>query len=254
MNKLIKDLIKNCKLTKAVEQLNNILKKEPDNRQSRGELIDILCILGEYERADKQLDMIAKQGPENMVKTMALRYLLRAAQARADFFQENRIPMFAIEPNELATKQLKFNTEKKPKLLADINKITENLQITINGKDYVGFRDLDDRTAGCFELLSFNGNYYLVPFDIVTDITFYAKKSLIDLAWPQVHVRFNNEAEQDFIMPAIYYNKNANEEMLIGRSTDWQEKQNINIGMGQKMFLCGDESITTLEIKTLILK
>src|SRR5690348_15435348 len=80
----------NDAVTAALEEV----KKAPADTGKRGFLAELLCFTGDLERADKQLDALGHQDPKVMVGVALFRQLIRAEQARQQFYSEGRLPEF----------------------------------------------------------------------------------------------------------------------------------------------------------------
>ena len=87
------------RLKDAVVSLMDVVKNNPTDYQSRGLLCELMIIQGELERADKQLDVIAHQSPEHATSVALYRQLIRALEARNDFFSQGRVPDVLAEPD-----------------------------------------------------------------------------------------------------------------------------------------------------------
>ena len=111
---------------------------------------------------------------------------------------------------------------------------------------------MDDRTAYVFEALSLNGNYYWFDFASIASIWFEPIKQTLDLVWRNAKVCFKSGQEQYFFIPAVYLSNTQDENMLLGKETNWQNHpHDLASGEGQRTFLVGDESINILAIESL---
>ncbi|MDF5058760.1 hypothetical protein P3593_23895 [Vibrio parahaemolyticus] len=72
-------------LQHALEQLIDEIKATPKDASLRSSFIELLCIDGDFERADAQLMQSIKLFPEYLPGASQLRHLVKAAQARKDF-------------------------------------------------------------------------------------------------------------------------------------------------------------------------
>lgn len=249
-------LFKNGQLSEAIDSLTNAIKAKFDDNDARNLLIELLCVQGDFERADAQLNIQAKQSPEIAVNLSMIRHLVRAANARKEFFEKARLPEFIDTPDDVLTTQLKAFTELKAdnheqaaKLTSENDAKEQTITGKCNGSSFKGIRDLDDRTAYCIELLAPNGNYYWLAFPMVKSITFSKPKTPSDLVWRQAQFELANEVEQTFLVPATYYHKKANDKALLGKTTEWTEKEGFTTGIGQRMWLVGDEVVPIMEIE-----
>ena len=89
-----RELFDAAKLNDAIAAALEDVKKAPTDTGKRGFLAELLCFAGDLERADKQLDALGHQDPQVMVGVSLFRQLIRAEQARQQFYTEGRLPEF----------------------------------------------------------------------------------------------------------------------------------------------------------------
>ncbi len=89
------ELLKAGKLDAAVAALGDGLRNDPTNLKARTFLFELLCFQGNYERASKQIDVLAQEGPQSEMGAILYRGLLHAMKSRQDFFQEEKVPTSA---------------------------------------------------------------------------------------------------------------------------------------------------------------
>src|SRR5688572_29619697 len=93
-------------LREAIAAATEDVKKNPTDSAKRGLLCELLCFAGDTDRADKQLDAIGHQEPKAAPTIIQYRQLVRAEQARQDFYTQGRLPEFIEPPNEWLTNYL----------------------------------------------------------------------------------------------------------------------------------------------------
>ena len=99
--KEIFDYIQQGKLLEAISYCEQQLKDDPVNFDIRSQFIELLCLNNELERADKQLDYMVQKNPDFAVGAMNLRQLVRAEQARQDFYQGKAAPKLFHDNDDL---------------------------------------------------------------------------------------------------------------------------------------------------------
>ena len=72
------------RLADAVTAALAEVKANPGDTARRVFLAELLCFTGEFERADRQLDVIGDQDPGAALGLALFRQLIRAAQARSE--------------------------------------------------------------------------------------------------------------------------------------------------------------------------
>src|ERR1700676_2405343 len=86
------DLFKAGKLNEAIAALGEELRRDPTNSKSRTFLFELLCFAGEYERAEKHLDVLAQGGSQSDLGALLYRGALNATYTRQDLFRDGKLP------------------------------------------------------------------------------------------------------------------------------------------------------------------
>lgn len=86
------ELLRAGRLNEAIEALGIALRQDPGDAQRRIFLFELLCFAGAFQRAEKQLDVLAERGPQAAMGTLLYRSALHAEQIRQDMFLEGKFP------------------------------------------------------------------------------------------------------------------------------------------------------------------
>src|SRR5215469_7871806 len=90
------------KLNAAIEALGSELRDNPTDAQRRTFLFELLCFAGNYDRAEKQLDILSSAGPEAGMGVLLYRSALHAERLRADMFRKQTFPLDSAPPGEVS--------------------------------------------------------------------------------------------------------------------------------------------------------
>ena len=93
-----RDLFHAGRLGEAVAAATEEVRRNPTDSPPRLFLAELLCFSGQLERADNHLDALAERDPETVAAIHTFRQLIRAEQARQQFFTEGRLPTFLAQP------------------------------------------------------------------------------------------------------------------------------------------------------------
>src|SRR5439155_5696457 len=130
----------------------------PTDSGKRNFLCELLCLVGDLERADRQLDILGQQDPQAVTEVGLFRQLIRAEQARQEFYTAARLPEFLdqeITPDlsrhlEAAVLLREGKAVEAAGVLARSEEQRPKVNGTCNGQPFDGLRDLDDLTASFF--------------------------------------------------------------------------------------------------------
>jgi type VI secretion system protein ImpE len=247
------------RLAEAVDAALQAVKKHPTDTARRGLLCELLCFTGDLERADKQLETIGQQDPSSMVGVSMFRQLLRAETARQQFFREGRLPEFLGEITPLLQRHLEASVclrEGDPQqaagILAEAEAQRPPVQGICDGTAFDDLRDLDDLTAPLLEVLTSTGKYFWVPMERVEWLEFHPPQRPQDLLWRRAHMVVAGGPDGEVFLPALYPHSPASQDdqLRLGRGTQWTGGDGAPVqGLGQRIFLVGDQDKTILELK-----
>jgi type VI secretion system protein ImpE len=115
------------------------------------------------------------------------------------------------------------------------------------------FRDADDLMAGSLEVLTVTGKYFWIPTERVISAEFHAPARARDLIWRRISMTVADGPEGDVYMPTTYVADDPiTDTQRLGRETDWRETESGLVrGVGQRMFLAGDEGVDIMSLASL---
>ena len=244
------------RLAQAVETVTAEVRLRPTDVDRRGLLAEFLCFAGEFERADRQLDLIADQDPRAALGAALFRQLIRGAQARAQVFAEGRVPEFLDPPAPHLQLLLDAGialrdgrTEAAGHLTAKAETLRPQCAGRLNDADVDDLRDVDDLVAPVFEVLTSTGKYYWIPRERVASIEFHAPVRPRDLLWRRVTMEVADGPDGEVYVPAIYPTTADDDLARLGRVTDWRGGgATPALGVGQHCWLAGDEAVPILQV------
>lgn len=250
------------RLADAIADATQDVKKNPTDVDRRSLLVELFCFAGDIERADMHLDTMVDQDPELEVPLSLVRQLLRAEQHRRDLFTSGRVPEVAgpttVEMKHRLEVLVHLRAEDHAAAVEAVRQADEShVAVTgeRNGTAFNGLRDLDDVLGGMLEVFTSTGKYFWVPLEHVIALELRPPQRMLDLLWRQVHLAVNEGPEGEVYMPVVYpLSHEAEEEALrLGRATDWRDDGGVMRGVGQKMYLVGEEDVPLMELGDLTL-
>lgn len=248
-------------LDEAVAAALAEVKKHPTVVSARIFLCELLCFTGDLERADRQLEAIGGQDEKSMMGVEVYRRLIRAEQSRQQFFGAGRLPEFLSPPSEMLKNHLEASiliregkTAEAAAMLARAEEARPKLSGSCDGTPFDDFRDLDDLTAPILETLTSDGRYFWIPLESVESVEFDPPARPLDLVWRKARLIVRDGPDGVVFLPALYAGsyKDSGPLVRLGRLTEWKGGDgDVVRGVGQRMFLIGEATVSALEIKTL---
>jgi type VI secretion system protein ImpE len=227
------ELFRAGQLADALKALSAEVRDNPTDARRRTFLFELLCFAGEYERADKQLEVLGQAGPSSEIGVLLYRSALFAERQRQDLFTRGEYPKPSDSPASARTG-------------------------TYNGKPFTFFADADPRIGPRLELFA-AGNYLWLPLEHVASIQIEPPKRLRDLLWTPAAVAttpaFKGAELGEVLLPVLapFSWQHADDSVRLGRATVWEQREGYEeeVPFGQKMWLVDDEEIPFLELRSL---
>ncbi len=220
------------RLESAIETLGAELRSNPTDTQRRVFLFELLIFAGQYDRAEKQLDVLARGGPDNELAVLPYRAALQGERIREHMFTTGDFPQTpAPEP----------------------------VSGTFNGRAFASIEDADPRLGARLEVMA-GGRYMWIPFAYIDAIQLEPPKHLRDLRWVPARVSTNalmkdvelGEVLLPALSPLAWQVDDA--ELRLGRATDWTElPDGAFTPVGQKMLSVDGEMIPLLELRDVVI-
>jgi type VI secretion system protein ImpE len=254
-----KELLDAGRLDEAVQELTQQVRNRPADTRLRVFLFELLCFEGEFDRAGKQLEVIASQG-DGMDTELAIqvyRDLIAAEKTRQQVFHNGALPKFLLPPPPYAdqyvmlVKKLAKTPREAVSLLAAAEEQFPAISGQLGDRSFSTFRDADDRVAPVLEV--FHGaNYLWVPIEQIRRLQVSEPKSLRDLIWAHARIETYEESVGDVFVPALYVDTPASRDsqVRLGRLTEWQAVDDqLVYGAGPRVFLVDNEETSLLELR-----
>ncbi len=248
-------------LTAAVAAAVEAVKSAPADRGKRWLLAELLAVAGDTERADKHFDFLMTGTDKPDLTAMLGRQLLRAETARREVFGQGRVPEFLTLPPDHVKLTLEAvvclregKTEDAAAKLAEAEAVRPVVSGTFNGTAFSGLRNLDDITAGVFEVFTSNGNYYWVPFESVELMECRAPSRPKDLLWRSCHLIVKDGPDGEVYVPALYPGSHAatDDKLRVGRESSYTATSPVR-GTGLRELLVGDEVRTLMQVEAIVM-
>ncbi len=228
-----KQLFQTGQLNEAIQALSAELRNDPGNTQSRTFLFELLCFAGEYDRAEKQLNVIAGGNGQTEMGAVLYHSALHAERLRQKMFETKDYPALVETPD----------AQSRPGVL--------------NGKAFEELEDADPRIGPRFEIFA-AGAYLWIPFEHIVSIEMQPPKRLRDTLWAPALVRtgpaFRGTELGEVLVPVIapLTWRNADGNLRLGRASEWQESDTgLPVPAGQRMLMVDGEDFPILELRKL---
>jgi type VI secretion system protein ImpE len=246
----------------ALAHLQDKVRAKPADARLRVFLFQLLCVIGQWDRALNQLSVASNLDPEALVMAQTYEPAVRCEGVRNDVFDGKKSPLIFGQPEQwlaLLIESLlvagRGDRARSAELRALAFEAAPTTSGDLDGRPFEWISDADSRLGPVLEAV-INGRYYWVPFSRLTRIAFEPPEDLRDLVWLPARLQFANGGESVALIPTRYPGSAASPYGLIAlaRKTTWEEiSPDSHCGLGQRIFATDGEEVPLLEVRAIAL-
>ena len=217
-------------LDRAITVLGEELRSDPLNPRRRTFLFELLCFAGQYDRAEKHLDVLTNQASSTAsMGLLAYRSALHAQRTRETMFGTGELPgtLPGAAPGGVC-----------------------------NSKPFADFTDADPRIGDHLEVFV-AGSYTWIPLIFVQGLHLEPPTNLRDLLWARGRVTlapgapFEDMGEVFLPVLTPLAHRSQDDAVRLGRTTVWEPLgDGMQIPVGQKVFQVDDDELPMLELRS----
>jgi type VI secretion system protein ImpE len=253
------------KLEETLVQLQGSVRSDPSNVKHRVFLFQLLAVMGQWDRALTQLNVIGELDASTMAMVQTYRQALLCEGLRVEIFAGKRSPIVFGKPEQwmaLLFEALRLTADGQHAQSQDVRdqafELAPATSGTISepdGQTFNWIADADPRMGPILEAI-INGRYYWVPFHRIRTINIVAPVDMRDMVWMPAYFTWANGGETVGLIPTRYPGSEASDDNQVrtAHKTIWQELDaGVYQGMGQRMFTTdvGEYSLMDLRLITL---
>lgn len=252
--------VREADLDAALHYLQEQVRQHPANPKLRIFLFQLLCVLGQWERALTQLNVAADLDAQALGMAQMYRDAVQCEMLRAGVFSGQRSPLIFGEPSEwlalLIESLLVTGTPRESEAASLRKRAFEAAPTTagaVDGQPFEWIADGDMRLGPICEAV-INGRYYWVPFERLSKVDLEAPADLRDVVWVPAHFQFSNGGESVGLIPTRYAgSERADDSALrLARKTTWHEvSPDVFTGVGQRQFSTDAGDYALMDVRSI---
>jgi type VI secretion system protein ImpE len=246
----------------ALASLTAAVKASPADAKLRIFLAQLLCVLGQWERAHTQLNVVAEMDAAAGPMREMVGHALRCEKIRGAVFEGRRSPMIFGEPEawlaSLIESLLRAGAG-EPELASSL--ATRAFELApasrgrIDGGAFEWIADADSRLGPVLEAMV-NGRYYWIPFARLASVDIEPPTDLRDMVWLPAQLRFANGGEVIAMLPTRYpgSERSDDEQILMARKTEWRRDGSDAerwLGLGQRVLVTDQGEHDLLSVRSI---
>ena len=249
-------------LNLTLTQLQDQVRKHPANFKYRVFLFQLLSVMGSWDRALTQLNVCGDLDAAALAMVQTYREALGSEALRAEVFAGTRSPLFFGKPDQwmaLLLEALKKSGEGEFSQFSTLmEQALEEAPLTsgtINDEAFEWIADGDSRIGPFLEAIV-NGNYYWIPFHLISEIIIEEPEDLRDMIWMPAQFTWANMGKAVGLIPTRYPGSELSSDAKIQRAqkTEWIEQgENVYTGLGQRMLVTDANEYPLMDIRKITL-
>jgi len=247
-------------LSACLVDLRNEVRGNPAAVAPRIFLAQVLMVVGEWDRALTQLNVIAEMDASAIPMTRAYAAAIQCEQLRAEILKGARSPVIFGDPEPwlaLIVQGLAAlaagRTDQADAIRAEAFAAAPATSGSLNGQEFEWIADADSRLGPVLEVL-LNGAYYWVPFQRIAAIGFEPPADLRDLVWMPAQFTWTNGGQAVGFIPTRYAGTETCEDsgLRLARRTEWKAiGTDAFAGLGQRVLATSADEVPLLEVREL---
>jgi type VI secretion system protein ImpE len=253
------ELLKQGRLDDTLKALQQVVRDDPANAKPRVFLFQLFSVLGDWKRANTQLQVLSEMDSDSMMLSRIFEPVLVCEAIRGEVFDGKRTPIVFGEPPEWVgclAEAMSFFGKGEFRAGAKLrDKAFEAAPTSggkVNGEPFEWIADSDERLGPVLEVI-LEGRYYWIPFCRIRQVFIEPVADLRDLVWAPAQFIWENGGHASGHIPTRYAGTERSEDggLKLARKTEWLKKAGVHIGLGQRILATDAGEYPLLEIRTI---
>jgi len=250
-------------LKDALLDVQQQVRKEPAQYRHRVYLFQLLAVLGQWDRALNQLNVLSEMDPSLLPMVHTYRHALQGEALRVAIFAGRRKPLVFGEPERwvaLLLEALRLGAEdarEQAKALRaealDLAPLSPGRISDPAGEPFAWIADADERLGPMLEAF-IDGKYYWVPFAQMASLRLEAPEDLRDLVWMPALFEWRNGGQSSGLVPTRYPGtENSDDDRVLRAAlTRWVDVGGGDyVGEGQRLLVTDVDDYALMDIREL---
>jgi type VI secretion system protein ImpE len=249
------------KLSASLQELQADIRQHAADPKQRIFLAQLLMLLGQWDRAVTQLNVLAEMDSAALPMARAYRSAIECEMFRKQVFAGQRSPLVFGDPEPWIAQLLSALTLENQEKFAEAADLRahalEDAPATggsLNGAAFGWLADADSRLGPIIEVL-LNGTYYWVPVHRIAHIAIEVPSDARDLVWLPAKFTWTNQGEALGFIPTRYPGSESIDDDLIrlARKTEWRQMPaEVFHGLGQRVIATDAAEYGLLEVREIV--
>lgn len=252
--------LKSGRPLEALRLLTDCIRRQPQDAKLRVFLFQLLCVLGQWARAQNQLNAALELDASMLPMVQTYREAIACEALRQAVFSGRKAPLLFGEPETwtaLLIESLLREGQGDPgagqALREQALEVAPATAGQINGEPFAWVADADTRLGPCLEAIV-NGKYYWLPFNRLSSVSVEPPADLRDAVWMPATLAFVNGGSTVALLPTRYPGTDlgAGSLLSLARATEWHESTpGCFQGLGQRLLVTDACELGLMDLRQL---
>ncbi|TVP97582.1 MAG: virulence protein SciE type [Planctomycetaceae bacterium] len=258
-------------LKTALAELQDEVRARPQDPASRVFLFQLLAVLGDWDRALKQLSVCTQLDPATEIMSQAYSQTIRCEILRSQVFAGTRTPMILGEPPAWVALLLQSLASRSAGKQDEADRLRDQAfedapsgsgtlrwrtagtgaEETVAAAPFEWLADADPRLGPILEAI-IDGRYYWVPCQHLQAVRLEPPTDLRDLVWLPAQFTIVGGGQQLGFIPTRYPGSETSQDdaIRLSRKTEWVgEEPGGAVGLGQRLIATDQNEYPLLDIR-----
>lgn len=255
--------LRDGKPAEALALLQEEVRRDPANPKLRTFLFQLLCVLGQWPRALRQLEVVGEMDASTLAMVSAYREAVRCEALRQEVMAGRKSPLLFGQPEEwmaLMAQALRHDGAGEIAQGATLRSQALELAAAVPGtlttaaeqtEQFAWIADADSRLGPTLEAI-LNGSYYWLPLQNLRSVAFEPPEDLRDMVWTPAQLTFANGGQTVAMVPTRYPGSETSDDgaIQLARRTEWRQLgEETFYGSGQRLFATDTGDHALLELR-----
>ncbi len=247
---------------RALKLLTEQIRSHPQDAKLRVFLFQLLCVVGQWERALNQLNVALELDAGMLPMVQTYREAIACETLRLQVFRGQKVPMLFGEPEtwvalliEALLREGRGEPEAARQLREQALEQAPATAGTADGQPFAWIADADTRLGPTIEVV-INGRYYWLPWNRLAKVDIDPPEDLRDAVWMPAHFEFTNGGDVVGLLPTRYPDTDlaAGDVLALSRRTDWRESApGVFVGLGQRLITTDTAEFGLMDLRSVLI-
>lgn len=247
-------------LAACLADLQSQVRSNPAAVAPRIFLAQLMMVLGEWDRAITQLNVIAEMDASAIPMTRAYAATIQCERLRGAVLNGQHTPLIFGNPEPWIALLIQSlaalaagRKDQADSVRSEAFAAAPTTSGALNGQAFEWIADADSRLGPLLEVL-LNGAYYWVPFNRIAAVDFEPPTDLRDMVWMPAQFTWTNGGQAVGFIPTRYAGTElaGDSALRLARKTQWTSiGTNAFAGVGQRVLATSADEVPLLEVREL---